>query len=160
MTNPSIRRPTRADVDTIRALTRAAYARWVPLIGREPLPMTADYAKAVETHRIDLLDGEDGVIGLVETVPGADHLLIENLVIRPDCQGRGLGDRLLRHVEDLARGGRFGEIRLYTNARFEANLAFYAKRGFAEYECRELAPGTTVVYMRRPVAVSSDDKTG
>ena len=153
MTTSSLRRATKADVAIIRALTRAAYAKWVPLIGREPLPMTADYAVAVEAHRIDLLEGEDGVIGLVETVPGADHLLIENLAIRPDCQGRGLGDRLLRHVETLARDGKFGEIRLYTNARFEANLAFYAKRGFAEYERRELAPGTVVVHMRRPVRV-------
>lgn len=152
-TPPSRRRATRADVATVRDLTRAAYAKWVPLIGREPLPMTADYAVAVGRHRIDLLEGEDGVVGLVETVPGADHLLIENLAIRPDCQGRGLGDRLLRHVEALAGEGRFGEIRLYTNARFEANLAFYAKRGFSEYERRELAPGTMVVYMRRPVPI-------
>lgn len=153
MTTSSLRQATRTDVATIRELTRAAYAKWVPLIGREPLPMTADYAMAVEQHRIDLLEGADGVIGLVETIPGADHLLVENLAIRPDQQGRGLGDRLLRHVEDLAREGRFGEIRLYTNARFEANLAFYAKRGFAEYERREFAPGTTVVYMRRPVRI-------
>ena len=155
MTTTSIRRATQADVATIRDLTRAAYAKWVPLIGREPLPMTADYAVAVEEHRIDLLEGKDGVVGLVEIIPGADHLLIENLAIRPDQQGWGLGDRLLGHVEDLAREGRFGEIRLYTNARFEANLAFYAKRGFCEYERRELAPGTTVVYMRRPVRIEA-----
>lgn len=30
------------DAIAIRALVRAAYARWVPVIGREPRPMQAD----------------------------------------------------------------------------------------------------------------------
>ena len=48
------------DAWAIRELTRAAYAKWVPVIGREPKPMMADYAEAVRSHRIDLLyaDGE------------------------------------------------------------------------------------------------------
>ena len=54
-----------ADASAIRALTREAYAKWVPVIGREPKPMMADYAEAVQKHRIDLLylDGElvDGI---------------------------------------------------------------------------------------------------
>jgi len=38
-----------ADASAIRALTREAYAKWVPVIGREPKPMMADYAKAVQS---------------------------------------------------------------------------------------------------------------
>ena len=49
-----LRTATKEDVFAIRALIRDAYAKWVPLIGREPLPMTADYALAVRTHRFDL----------------------------------------------------------------------------------------------------------
>jgi hypothetical protein len=37
------------------ALTRTAHAKRVPLLGREPMPMTADYADAVRNHRFDLL---------------------------------------------------------------------------------------------------------
>ena len=48
------------DALPIRELTRNAYARWVPVIGREPKPMTADYAEAVRKHRIDLLYVERG----------------------------------------------------------------------------------------------------
>lgn len=44
-----------ADAAAIRALTRQAYAKWTPVIGREPLPMTADYEQAVLRHRFDLL---------------------------------------------------------------------------------------------------------
>ena len=42
-----LRAATPADVPTITALVRAAYAKWVPLIRREPLPMLADYDAAV-----------------------------------------------------------------------------------------------------------------
>jgi hypothetical protein len=55
-----LRSATMADASAIRALTREASAKWVPVIGREPKPTTADYADAVQKHRIDLLylDGE------------------------------------------------------------------------------------------------------
>jgi len=51
----SLRQGDVADVEIIRNLTRAAYAKWVPLIGREPRPMTADYDAAIRAHRFDLL---------------------------------------------------------------------------------------------------------
>ena len=53
-----LRQAVATDAPAIRDLTRAAYAKWVPLIGREPKPMTADYAEAVRKHRFDLLYAE------------------------------------------------------------------------------------------------------
>jgi hypothetical protein len=50
-----LRQGVAADASAIRELTREAYAKWVPLIGREPKPMTADYAEAIRDHRFDLL---------------------------------------------------------------------------------------------------------
>jgi hypothetical protein len=42
MTEPLIlRRAALSDVYAVRELSKAAYAKWVPLIGREPMPMTA-----------------------------------------------------------------------------------------------------------------------
>ena len=38
-----LRRAGPDDAGAIRSLTRAAYAKWVPVIGREPMPMQADY---------------------------------------------------------------------------------------------------------------------
>lgn len=143
----SIRRATPADVATVRAITRAAYARWIPVIGREPMPMTADYERAVAEHIIDLVDDDGEMIALIETIPHADHLLIENVAVLPDRQGEGLGDRLLRHAEDGARALGFGEVRLYTNAAFESNIAFYAKRGYREYRRGTIVPGSITVFM-------------
>ena len=45
-----LRRAVSADASAVRELSRSAYAKWVPLIGREPMPMTADYERAVSEH--------------------------------------------------------------------------------------------------------------
>jgi GNAT superfamily N-acetyltransferase len=82
---------TAADADAVRCLTRDAYAKWVLLIGREPLPMLADYAAAVRDHRIDLVYRDGILVGLIEMIPESDHLLIENVAVSPAFQGQGLG---------------------------------------------------------------------
>ena len=98
-----LRRATAADVANIRTLTRSAYAKWVPVIGREPQPMTADYERAVADHIIDVWEKCDELLALIEVVPTSDYLLIENVAVRPDQQGKGLGSKLLDHAERLAR---------------------------------------------------------
>ena len=146
-----LRRASPADAKMVRDLSRAAYAKWVALIGREPLPMTADYDHAVATHLIDLLEKGGEVLALVEMIPKADCLLVENIAVRPDQEGRGLGGRLLHHAEQMARSLGLGEVQLYTNAAFESNIAFYAKRGYDVWKRENIAPGATAVFMRKRI---------
>jgi ribosomal protein S18 acetylase RimI-like enzyme len=110
--------------------------------------MTADYDRAVTEHIIDLVEERGELLALIEMVPAPDHLLIENLAVRPDQQGRGLGDLLLRHAETLALSMEFAETQLYTNAAFASNLAFYRKRGYQEYRTATVSVGT-VIFMRK-----------
>ena len=146
----TIRRATVVDAGLVRDITRAAYAEWVPLIGREPKPMTADYAHAVVAHIVDLgLAGDGRPVGLIEVVPEPTCLLIENIAVLPEARGTGAGGALLAHAEGIARGLGLADVRLYTNAAFAANIAFYARRGFAEVR-RETIPGAgTAVHMTK-----------
>src|SRR3984893_6379414 len=125
-----LRQAVASDVADIRKLTREAYAKWVPLIGREPKPMTADYAEAVRSHRIDLLHLDGVLAALIETIAEADHLLIENVAVSPAFQGRGLGRKLMAHAEQIAASAGHGETRLYTNKLFADNIALYRKFGY------------------------------
>jgi hypothetical protein len=50
MQKQSFRRATSADASTVREITRAAYSKWIPVIGREPKPMTANYVQTVADH--------------------------------------------------------------------------------------------------------------
>src|ERR1700722_20306780 len=111
-----LRRATSADARSVRILTRLAYAKWVPLIGREPKPMTADYGRAVIEHIVDLYEDGSQLRALIELIPMEDHMLIENVAVHPDHHGEGIGDKLLRHAEQQALSLGFNETRLYTNA--------------------------------------------
>ena len=137
------------DAANIRDLTRAAYAKWVALIGREPLPMQADYDRAVREHAIDLLHDDGTLVGLIETIPRSDHLWIENVAVAPDRRGRGYGRLLLAHVEARAAESGLYEIRLVTNAAFTANLALYARLAYAVVGAEPFRGGTAVTMMKR-----------
>lgn len=147
----ALRRAAPSDAAAIREVTRAAYARWVPLIGREPLPMQADYAAAVLAHRFDLLVRGIAVMALIETALRDDHLWIENIAVHPDHQRQGLGRRLLAHAEALARESRRAELRLLTNAAFASNIALYEASGYA-VTAREPFLGGETVFMTRRLA--------
>src|SRR5580658_1181840 len=153
MTTPApsieIRPAALQDAARIRDLTRAAYAKWVALIGREPLPMQADYDRAVREHAIDLLTVGGALAGLIETILGPDHLWIENVAVAPDRQGRGYGRRLIAHAETRAAAAGREEIRLQTNAAFAANVALYRKLGYAIDRTEPFRGGTTVFMTKR-----------
>jgi GNAT superfamily N-acetyltransferase len=148
-----LRRATAADAANVRALTRSAYTKWVPLIGREPIPMTADYDRAVADHIIDLWEERGQLLALIEVVRGSDHLSIENIAVRPDQQGKGLGSKLLDHAERLALSFGLDELRLYTNAAFASNLSFYSRRGYQEYQRGSLLAGSVTIFMRKRIKV-------
>lgn len=141
---------TSRDAGAIRALTREAYAKWVPVLGREPLPMTADYADAVKKHRIDLLYLDGKLVALIEMIPQADHLLIENVAVSPAFQGRGLGRKLLAHAEQVAAQSRFSVIKLYTNKLFTENLRLYQMLGYG-VDREEEFRGGFIVHMSKLV---------
>ena len=145
-----LRRATLVDVAAIAALTRDAYAKWVPVIGRPAKPVTADYDAAVRDHLIDLLHADGNLVALIESIVAPDHLLIENLAVAPACQGRGYGRRLMDHAEDVARGLGFAEIRLYTNKLFAENVAFYRKLGYS-LDGETAFKGGFIVHMSRRI---------
>jgi ribosomal protein S18 acetylase RimI-like enzyme len=149
MDDVRLRLATAADAQAIGDLTREAYAKWVPLIGREPLPMTVDYAEAVTAHRFDLLETAGELAALIETAPEGDELLIVNVAVRPAFQGRGYGVRLLKLAEALAAEAGLKGTRLYTNRRFEANIALYASLGY-RVEREETRPNGVTVHMVKP----------
>lgn len=145
-----LRRATAADAAAVRDLTRAAYAKWVPVLGREPKPMGADYDAAVRDHVVDMLHVDGGLAALVEMRPEADHLLVVNVAVSPAHQGRGYGRALLAHAEELARSLGLGEMRLYTSARLTGNVRLYKRVGYRVDREEEASPHLGVfVYMSK-----------
>jgi GNAT superfamily N-acetyltransferase len=149
--SPELRPANPQDAGAVRDLVRAAYAKWIAVLGREPLPMKADYERAVREHQIDVLSIDGKMVGLIETMLRSDHLWIENIAVRPDCQGKGLGQRLLMHAERKAAAAGHAEIRLLTSAAFDSNVALYTRLGYF-VDKREPFMGGTTVYMSKKLA--------
>jgi GNAT superfamily N-acetyltransferase len=139
-----LREATPRDAAAIRDLTREAYAKWVPLIGREPKPMTADYDAAVRQHRFDLLLSDGVLAALIETVDEQDQLLIENVAVAPRFQGQGFGRVLLAHAERIARDLGRVRLRLYTNQRFKENIRLYERLGYTVDQEEDFGIGVAV----------------
>jgi GNAT superfamily N-acetyltransferase len=150
-THLTIRRATMADAPVVREITDLAYAGYVPLLGREPQPMTADHQAMIAEHQVWLLADDGAPLGVLELISEPDCTLIYSVAVRPEHHKRGLGRMLLDWAErQTARAGH-DRIRLYTNALMEDNLRLYARLGYTETR-REPYLGSTLVHMAKRVA--------
>lgn len=87
-----IRQAVANDEPEIRECARQAYARYVPLIGRKPAPMTADFAKQITAGEVYVaVDDHDGFQGFIVFFPENEYVLLENVAVLPCAAGRGIG---------------------------------------------------------------------
>jgi N-acetylglutamate synthase-like GNAT family acetyltransferase len=150
MDGTSIRRATTADLTEIQRLIADAYTKYIERIGRPPVPMTADYAMALEQSRVWVLESDDAIVGALVTENRGDHLLLETIAVAPGAQGSGYGRLLLARAEcDAAELG-LTEVRLYTNEAMTENLTFYPRNGYHETG-RALQDGFRRVYFSKTV---------
>lgn len=73
------------------------------------------------------------------------------MAVDPASQGGGLGKALVGFAEREAKRQGFNQIRLYTNEKFAANRALYARMGYVETHTEDLG-GRTAVHMRISLA--------
>jgi ribosomal protein S18 acetylase RimI-like enzyme len=145
-----IRRAGPCDVDALRTIAVAAYRKYVLRIGRNPAPMTADYAQAVRSEQAWAAVEDGEIVGFVILIARPGYLLLDNVAVKPAAQGHGIGARLLALAEDHARDSGLREIRLYTNEAMTENLAYYARHGYAETHRAE-HNGFHRVFFRKPI---------
>lgn len=148
---PHIRGATTDDAARMRAIARAAYAKYVPRIGREPSPMVADYDAAVTANHAVVIEAAGSILGYMIGWPESDAYFIENIGVDPEYQGGGLGRRLIDHAVSQADRLGLPALRLYTNALMAENLAMYAHIGFVETH-RTVEKGFHRVYLRWTLA--------
>ncbi len=112
--------------------------------------MAADYDVAVCDHRVDLLEIDGVLAGLIETIDEPGQLLIENVAVSPEFQGRGFGRQLMDHAEALAVTNGYAQTRLYTNKAFAENVRLYLSLGY-EVTSEEPHGDGFAVYMHKVI---------
>jgi len=138
---PRLARPDEAGA--IRDLVRAAYAHYVPRLGREPFPMTDDYAARIAAGQAWWVP-DLAVLVLVEE----DGLLLDNIAVAEAARGKGIGRALIRFAEGQAQARGHGRLWLYTNEMMVENVALYTRLGFVETG-RETQKGFRRVFMEK-----------
>ena len=139
---------TRSDLAAIEGIVAAAYAKYVTRIGRRPAPMDADYAALLEATEVHVCERGGEIVGMLVLAFEPDHVLIENVAVRPDRQGEGIGRALLACAEAEARSREIHRLRLYTNEKMTENIAMYGRLGYREV-AREQQAGFARVFMEK-----------
>ena len=146
----AIRKAAPGAAEIISSITNAAYAKYVPLMGRKPQPMTADYQQILAEHPVWIMWIGERPAGVLVLMHEPDAMLIYSVAIAPEYQKRGLGRRLLAWAESEAQQAGYASIRLFTNALMEANIALYTRLGYVETR-REPFHELTIVHMHKPI---------
>jgi ribosomal protein S18 acetylase RimI-like enzyme len=148
MSGAAIRAAQPADREGIAACVHAAYAKYVPRMGKQPAPMLADYADLIARGVVWVIGDPAAIRGVVVCFPAPDHFFLENVAVDPAYQGTGLGRTLMHFVEAQARAGGYNEIRLYTHERMTENIPYYERLGYREIE-RRIEDGYQRVFFRK-----------
>ncbi len=147
MTIP-LRKARPEDATAIAALVDAAYAPWVEIIGQKPGPMLDDYAAVIADHWVSVREDEKGIFELQVVILQEDAVLIDNIAVRPDMQGKGIGRRAIEGIEIAARIDGYKLLRLYAHEKMTANIALYERLGFSITK-RVRERGLNRVYMEK-----------
>jgi ribosomal protein S18 acetylase RimI-like enzyme len=154
MAASGLRRATLEDAEGIRTLVNAAFEGYIPLIGRKPLPMTADHHDLIVNHDAWVLEENNEIIAVLELVLKDDSLYIDTVAVKPSQQSRGIGKQLLNFSETRARELGRNAMTLFTNERYTALLEMYERHGYVETH-RIPVQGTDAVHMRKTLEAST-----
>ena len=143
-----IRKANKSDSAWLSDCTRAAYAVYIPVLGREPLPMAIDYRIAIDEYEIWIAESRKERVGLLMLENQTDHMVIYSVAVLPAHARHGVGRELLNHAEEVTKLHGHPFIRLYTNERMERNIAIYRKLGYVDSHVEQYN-GSNVIHLMK-----------
>ncbi|MEL6382182.1 MAG: GNAT family N-acetyltransferase [Cyanobacteria bacterium J06626_18] len=149
-----LRRAELTDAPAFASCVNAAYRHYIPRIGKPPGPMLADYTEEIIHHQVWVVESGQQIIGGLVLIAEEDALLLDNIAVPPDHQGRRIGRALpeLANTEALSQG--HSELRLYTHETMTENIALYTRSGWVATH-RGYQDGYARVFMHKRL-LSSD----
>ncbi len=132
-----VRRAQAKDEPVVSQCAEEAYEQYVAAIGKKPAPMVANFASLIASEHLYVAVDLDGhLLGFIVFFQKDDHMFLENVAVRQDATGRGVGKRLIAFCEEIAKDANLGSVKLYTNEKMTANLSLYPHLGYQETERR------------------------
>ncbi len=134
MADCKLRRAEPEDAYALAACFNAAYLRYFPCSGRPISPMVTNYVEAIALYQVWVAVDQGQIIGGLVLIPKKDHMLLANIAVHPDHQGKGVGQALLKLADAEALDQNYHELRLHTNKAMIDNIALYKRSGWAEMQ--------------------------
>ena len=136
------------DAAQVTACVLTAYDHYDATIGVRPGPMFDDYAVMIRDHSVWVVRDKGAVIAVLVLIDKPEMMLLDNIAVHPDYQGRKLGKKLMAFadVEGVRRG--YKAIQLYTHELMAENIAIYEKLGYVEF-ARKHELGLNRVYLKK-----------
>ena len=145
----TIRRAHSSDSDALAECIDAAYSIYASRI--RDLPAVADgIPEAIEGHRVWVAQIGEQIVGGLILVPHEEFLLLENIAVRPERSGLGIGRALIAQAERDCVDLGLHEIRLSTHEAMPENVAIYSRLGWREtgrsgnkvHMSKQISPGS------------------
>lgn len=132
MATPRIRRATMRDHDALRSLEDAAFQPWRRASRKSLRRSLASKRQSVWIVDHPALAGSAG--GLLVLWHHARRIRVYDIATHPALRGQGIGQRLMRHAEDLARASGCRDVSLEADSKDAALLAWYGAQGYRSAE--------------------------
>jgi len=121
-----------AEAGACAGLIAAAFAAWIPVIGRVPGPMADDPAVRITAGQCWVLPWNDSLAGVLVLEEKPNEIWLDTIAIDPALRGQGHGRHLIAFAEAEAQRRGHARLRLYTHVLMATNRALYARLGYAE----------------------------
>ena len=132
------------DRETVNALAEQVHrlhVGWRPDLFRMAEQMYSEerFLEAIEKKELFCAWQDGQVLGYMSahvteydypSVVSRREYMIEELCVREDCRGQGIGTQIMREAAALAKAFDCGSLRLSAYPENEDGLAFYRKMGF------------------------------
>ncbi|MDJ0828100.1 MAG: GNAT family N-acetyltransferase [Rhodobacter sp.] len=130
MSSHTLRRANERDADALAACIDAAYSIYADRM--VDLPAVSEGVEdAIRNHRVWVIEVDSEIVGGIVLVPNEDFLMLENIAVRPEVAGSGLGRALIARAEQDCRELGLNEIRLSTHTGMPENVAIYERLGWS-----------------------------
>ncbi len=148
---PGIRIAQPSDAVAIKRCVEAAYQHYIARMGKPPGPMVDDYANVIEQHGAFVVEENGEIVGVLVLIQTESGMLLDNVAVHPEHQGKGLGRRLLELAESETRNEGYAYLDLYTHECMTENIEMYKRIGYVETE-RKSEHGYNRVYMQKALS--------
>ncbi len=136
------------DCDEIIRLQRLAYESEAKLYQDWTIPPLTQTSAALQKEFPDLtiLKAVNGgkIIGSVRAQLIDNVCHIGRLIVDPDFQGKGIGSKLLQHIENCF--SKAVQFELFTGSKSESNIRFYLRNNYEINQTQALSETISLVY--------------